>query len=184
MPMKALMQRTHIPAKPVPGILPVSAHCQGGLGWEKVEVAPWALFPLQKRRARPHLVLEHQRIGHHRGSFSLSPMPDAPAIPVAPEELRLGAREVERIRIVWPRGCLHGLRAGVCHPQPVPGLAVGLCGPWTPDSPGSPEAQLSCLFPAQVWMDAGTQIFFSFAICLGCLTALGSYNKYHNNCYR
>uniref|UniRef100_A0A8C4ETS0 Transporter n=1 Tax=Dicentrarchus labrax TaxID=13489 RepID=A0A8C4ETS0_DICLA len=36
----------------------------------------------------------------------------------------------------------------------------------------------------QVWMDAGSQILFSFAVCLGCLQALGSYNKYNNNCYK
>nr|XP_033781835.1 sodium- and chloride-dependent taurine transporter isoform X3 [Geotrypetes seraphini] len=36
----------------------------------------------------------------------------------------------------------------------------------------------------QVWIDAGTQIFFSYAICLGAMTSLGSYNNYKYNSYR
>ncbi|NWX17034.1 S6A12 protein, partial [Aegotheles bennettii] len=58
----------------------------------------------------------------------------------------------------------------------LPGATEGIIFYLKPD--------ISRLADPQVWMDAGTQILFSYAICQGCLTALGSYNKYTNNCYR
>ncbi|NXM02986.1 S6A12 protein, partial [Tyrannus savana] len=58
----------------------------------------------------------------------------------------------------------------------LPGAVEGIIFYLKPD--------ISRLADPQVWMDAGTQILFSYAICQGCLTALGSYNKYTNNCYR
>ncbi|KAB1264358.1 Sodium- and chloride-dependent taurine transporter [Camelus dromedarius] len=54
--------------------------------------------------------------------------------------------------------------------------------------PGAGEGIKFYLYPdisrledPQVWIDAGTQIFFSYAICLGAMTSLGSYNKYKYN---
>ncbi|XP_071357654.1 sodium- and chloride-dependent GABA transporter 2-like [Trachinotus anak] len=58
----------------------------------------------------------------------------------------------------------------------LPGAAEGIRYYLFPD--------LSKLTEPQVWIDAGTQVLFSYVVCQGVLTALGSYNKYNNNCYR
>ncbi|XP_018602390.1 solute carrier family 6 member 22, tandem duplicate 2 isoform X2 [Scleropages formosus] len=57
--------------------------------------------------------------------------------------------------------------------------------------PGAKEGVIFYLYPdvsrladPQVWVDAGTQIFYSYGVCTGSLVALGSYNKYNNNCYK
>ncbi|XP_018603928.1 sodium- and chloride-dependent GABA transporter 2-like [Scleropages formosus] len=57
--------------------------------------------------------------------------------------------------------------------------------------PGALQGIVFYLYPdptrladAQVWMEAGAQIFFSYSLSSGSLTVLGSYNSYNNNCYR
>uniref|UniRef100_A0A8C4GTP2 Transporter n=1 Tax=Dicentrarchus labrax TaxID=13489 RepID=A0A8C4GTP2_DICLA len=43
---------------------------------------------------------------------------------------------------------------------------------------------LNRLANLEVWIEAGSQIFFSFSLTTGSLNVLGSYNEYNNNCYK
>ncbi|KAM3863782.1 sodium- and chloride-dependent GABA transporter 2-like [Diretmus argenteus] len=56
--------------------------------------------------------------------------------------------------------------------------------------PGAWQGVVFYLYPdpsrladLQVWMEAGSQIFFSYGVAAGSLSTLGSYNNYNNNCY-
>ena len=58
----------------------------------------------------------------------------------------------------------------------LPGASMGIKYYLTPN--------ITALQSPQVWKDAGTQVMFSYALCLGALVAMGSYNKYNNNCLK
>ena len=64
----------------------------------------------------------------------------------------------------------------LCRALTLEGAADGLLYYITPD--------WSKLWSGQTWIDGATQIFFAYSVGMGALPALGSYNKFHHNCYK
>lgn len=56
------------------------------------------------------------------------------------------------------------------------GASAGLAHMYTPD--------VNMLLQPTVWLDAATQVFYSFGLAFGSLIAFGSYNTPKNNCVR
>ncbi|XP_031347000.1 sodium-dependent neutral amino acid transporter B(0)AT3 isoform X2 [Photinus pyralis] len=56
------------------------------------------------------------------------------------------------------------------------GAGVGLTHMYTP--------KLEKLLDPRVWLDAATQVFYSFGLAFGSIIAFGSYNPPKNNCFR
>lgn len=42
----------------------------------------------------------------------------------------------------------------------------------------------SKLLEGRTWIDGATQIFFAYSVGMGALPALGSYNKFHHDCFK
>lgn len=56
------------------------------------------------------------------------------------------------------------------------GAGAGLMHMYTP--------KMEMLLKPTVWLDAATQVFYSFGLAFGSLIAFGSYNTPKNNCVR
>lgn len=57
-------------------------------------------------------------------------------------------------------------------------VPTGVFSQW----PVQVDSLLLCFL--QVWMEAASQVFFSYSVGVGTLIVLGSYNTYNNNCYK